>query len=161
MRKILITGTHGDLGNVYITIAHSDGSHIFLLSLFTACSELSDSTCWCRLRRLSACIGINLCIEYHNVDVTSTCENMVNTAESDIISPSVTTEDPLGFLSKEVFLSEDFFRFVASACFKSCNKFICSSAVCSTYSECIQPFLTCSFNCFVRTVSNNVFYFCF
>ena len=28
---------------------------------------------------------------------------MVNTTESDIVSPSVTTEDPLRFLSKEVF----------------------------------------------------------
>ncbi len=29
---------------------------------------------------------------------------MVNTTESDIVSPSVTTEDPLGFLSEEVFV---------------------------------------------------------
>ena len=45
---------------------------------------------------------------------------MVNAAETDIVSPSVTTEDPLGFLSQEIFLSKDFFCFVASACFQSC-----------------------------------------
>ena len=159
--SLVEVSTHGNLSNVYIAIAHSDGSHIFLLSLFTACSELSDSTCRCRLGRLSTCVRINLCIEYHNVDVTSTSENMVNTTESDIVSPSVTTEDPLGFLSQEIFLSKDFFCFVTSASFKSSNKFVCSSAVCSTYSKCIQPFLTSCLNVFVCSVSNNVFNFCF
>ena len=32
---------------------------------------------------------------------------MVNAAESDIVSPSVTAEYPLGFLSEEVFILND------------------------------------------------------
>src|SRR5699024_5546452 len=65
--SLIEVSTHSDLCYVYITIAHSNGSHIFLLSLFTACSELCNSTCRCRFRRLSTCIGINYCIEYHYV----------------------------------------------------------------------------------------------
>ena len=70
---------------------------------------------------------------------------MVNTAESDIVSPSVTTEDPLGFLSQEIFVSNDIFTNFAFASFQSCNQFICSNTVSSTYTISIQPFLTSSF----------------
>ena len=38
---------------------------------------------------------------------------MVNTTESDIVSPSVTTEDPLRFLSEEVFVLNDVFACIA------------------------------------------------
>ena len=68
---------------------------------------------------------------------------MVNTAESDIVSPSVTTEDPLGLLSQEVFVLQDILCLVASACFQSCYQLVSSSAVCSAYAVGIQPFLTC------------------
>ena len=159
--SLVEVSSHRYLSNIYITIAHCDRSHIFLLGLFTASCELCDRTCRCRLGRLSACVGVNLCIEYHNVDVTSACENMVNTTESDIVSPSVTTEDPLGFLSKEVFLCKNVFCLVASASLKSCNQFLCCCTVGSTACESIQPFLTSSFNVCIVTVSYNIFNFCF
>ena len=60
------------------------------------------------LEGLSACVGVNLCIEYHDVDVLAACKYVVNAAESDIVSPSVTAEYPLGFLSEEVFVLKDF-----------------------------------------------------
>ena len=91
--------THTDLSNIYITIAHCNTSKVFLLGLFTACSELSYSTGLSRLGSLTTCIGVNLGIVNHDVDIFSGSQNMVYTAETDIVSPSVTTEDPLGFLS--------------------------------------------------------------
>ena len=91
--------THTDLSNVYITIAHCNTSKVFLLGLFTACSELSYSTSLSRLGSLTTCIGVNLGIVNHDVDIFSGSQNVVYTAEADIVSPSVTTEDPLGFLS--------------------------------------------------------------
>ena len=54
----------------------------------------------CGLGSLSACVGVNLGIEYHDVDILAASKYMVNTAESDIVCPSVTTEDPLGFLAE-------------------------------------------------------------
>ena len=115
--SLVEVSTHSDLCNVYVTVAHCDRSKVFFLSFFSACCELSDSTSLSRLRRLSTCIRVNFCIEYHYVDVFSTCKYVVNTTESDIVSRSVTTEDPLGFLSKEVFLFYDIFACRAVASF--------------------------------------------
>ena len=88
----------------------------------------------CSLGSLSACVGVNLGIEYHDVDILAACKYMVNTAESDIVCPSVTTEDPLGLLSQGKSL---FFRiscaFVASACFQSSYQLVGSCAVGSAY----------------------------
>ena len=118
--SLVEVSTHSNLCYVYITIAHSDGSHIFLLNLFTACSELCNSTCRCRFRRLSACVGVNFCIEYHYVDILSGSQYMVNTAEADVVCPAVTAEYPLGFLSQEVFVLNDIFAYIAV------NTFQCS-----------------------------------
>ena len=108
--------THCDLCYIHITIAHCDGSKVFLLNIFTTCCELGNCTDVCRFGRLSTCIGIYLSIKYHYVDIFATCKDMIYATESDIVSPSVTTEYPLGFLSKEVFLSKDFLSFVTTAC---------------------------------------------
>ena len=97
-----------------------------------------------RLGSLSACVGVNLGIEYHDVDVLAACKYMVNTAESDIVCPSVTTEDPLGLLSQGSPCScRISLRLLASACFQSSYQLIGSCAVGSTYSVGIQPCLSC------------------
>ena len=57
------------------------------------------------------------CIEYHYINILAACQYMVNAAEANVVCPSVTTKDPLGFLSQEIFLSKDFFGSVTSACF--------------------------------------------
>ena len=59
------------------------------------------------LGSLSACVGVNLGIKYHDVDILAACKYMVNTAESDIVCPSVTTEDPLGLLAKVILVLQD------------------------------------------------------
>ena len=82
---------------------------------------------------------------------------MVNTTESDIVSPSVTTKDPLGFLGEEVFLCKDLVSLVTSASLKSCNEFLCSCTICCAYSISIQPFLTSCLNILVCSVSYKVF----
>ncbi len=105
--------THGDLCYIYITIGHCDACKVFLLGLFTTSCELSDRTGLGSLGSLSTGVGVNLGIEYHDVDVFAGSKNMVNAAESDIVSPSVTTEDPLGLLSQEVFILNDVFADIA------------------------------------------------
>ena len=86
---------------------------------------------------------------------------MVNAAESDIVSPSVTTEDPLGFLSEEVFLCKDLFALVTSASFQSSYQLISCSTVGCSNSISIKPFLSCSFYICVLTVSNDILNFLF
>ena len=129
--------THGDLCNVYIAVAHSDCSKVFLLNFFTACSELSNSTCRSSLGGLSACVGVNLSVEYHDVDILAACKYVVNAVESDIVSPTVTTEDPLGLLSQEIFVLDDVLACRAVNVLKSSYEFVSCSTVCSTDTECI------------------------
>ena len=104
---LVVICTHSDLSNVYIAVAHCDACHIFLLYFLTTGSELCYSTRLCGLGSLSACVGVNLGIEYHDVDILAACKYMVNTAESDIVCPSVTTEDPLGLLAKVILVLQD------------------------------------------------------
>src|SRR5699024_6260016 len=136
---------------------------VFLLRLFTACCELCCSTCLRSLGGLPACIGVNLCIEYHDVDVLAACKYVVNAAESDIVSPSVTTEYPLGFLSQQVFVLENFVLLgkVAAAAFQSCYKLVCSCSVCSPACECIKVlFRSCLYIFFLCDLSD-LLNFCF
>ena len=90
--------THGDLCNVYVAVAHCNACKVFLLDILTAGSELSNRTSLGSLGSLSAGVGVNLGIEYHDVDVFAGSQNVVYAAETDIVSPSVTTEDPLELL---------------------------------------------------------------
>jgi hypothetical protein len=67
---------------------------------------------------------------------------MVKSAESDIISPSITTEDPLALLSKEILILYKILGRSSVLSFKSCNKLICSSTVSSANCKCIKPLLS-------------------
>ena len=93
--ELVLVRSHGYLSNVYVTIAHSHHTEILLLNVLTTSSELSNSTLRCGLGSLSACVGVNLCIENENVNILTCSENVVKSAVTDIVSPSVTTDDPL------------------------------------------------------------------
>ena len=66
---------------------------------------------------------------------------MVYTAETDIVSPSVTAEYPLGLLSQEIFILNNVSADIAVNAVQSCNQLIGSSAVQSADAKCIEPFL--------------------
>src|SRR5699024_10317968 len=70
---------------------------------------------------------------------------MVNAAESDIVSPSVTTEDPLGFLRQEVFVLHDVLAGLAVASLKSSYQFVGGVSVGHAAVEGIQVRLACFF----------------
>ncbi len=54
---------------------------------------------------------------------------MIQTAEADIVCPSVAAEDPLGLLGQEILILQDGLRFIGAVRFQSCNKLLCSRAV--------------------------------
>ena len=62
---------------------------------------------------------------------------MVNAVESDIVSPTVTTEDPLGLLSQEIFVLDDVLACRAVNVLKSSYEFVSCSTVCSANAECV------------------------
>ena len=88
---------------------------------------------------------------------------MVKSAEADIVCPSVTTEDPLGFLGQIFFLFEDTLNIFALAAdsFKNSNKFLSCRTICSAVCECLDPFFCCCCNFLGLCVFSDVLYFFF
>ena len=127
---------------IYITIGHCDTRKIFLAGLLTTCSELCYCTGRSRLGGLSTCVGVNLGIEYHYVDVLAGSKYMIEAAEADIISPAVTTEDPLALLSEEVLILYEILGKIIGLISKCCNELIGSCTVGSADTEGIKPLLS-------------------
>ena len=131
---------HTNLCNIHIAIA-GNACKVFLLNVLAACSELCNSTCLGSLGGLAACVGVNLGIVYHDVDVLAGCQHVVYAAETDIVSPSVTAEYPLGLLSQEIFILNNVSADIAVNAVQNCNQLIGSSAVQSADAKCIKPLL--------------------
>ena len=89
-------------------------ARFFLLDRLTCCRKLCNLTDLDSLGSLSAGVGVNLGIEYHNVYVFAGSENVVKTAEADIICPAVAAEDPYGLLGEVVAFSASIFACRAS-----------------------------------------------
>ena len=71
---------------------------------------------------------------------------MVNTAETDIVSPTVATEYPLGFLSEEVFILHNILAVRAVDAVQSRYQLVGSCAVQCTDSVSIQPLFASCFH---------------
>ena len=91
---LLGVSTHSDLSYINIAVSHSDLSEVFLLDFLTCCCELGNCSDRCSLGGLSAGVGVNFGIEYHDVYVFAGSEYVVNAAVTDIICPAVSAEDP-------------------------------------------------------------------
>ena len=85
--------TKCNLCYIYIAITHSDFSKALLANLFTGSSKLTNFTDIGSFRCLTTSIGVHLRIEYHYVYVLAGCKYMIQTTKSDIICPTVTTEE--------------------------------------------------------------------
>ena len=144
--ELVLISTHSYLSYIYIAVGNSHHAKVFLLRAFTSSSELSDSSCRCSFRRLSACVGVNFCIEYENVYVVVSSENMVNTAVTDIVGPAVTTDDPLRTFNEELFLIEEVFEnsFACSFFFKSSCQFVSAFTRAFAFVSISSPIAECS-----------------
>ena len=101
---LIVVGTHADLGDVNVTVGDGDLSQILLLYVLAGCCELRNSAGGSGLGSLTAGVGVNLGIEDEDVDVLVGSQNMVNTAEANIVCPAVATEDPGDKLPSSDFL---------------------------------------------------------
>ena len=59
------------------------------------------------LRGLAARVGVNFGIEDKNIDIIAGSEDVIQSAVTDIVSPAVTTKDPLGTFNEELFVVVD------------------------------------------------------
>ena len=136
---LIHVSTHRNLSYIYIAVGHGDASQVFLLGLFSAGSKLCDCSLRSSLGGLPAGVGVYLGVEYHDVDILAGSDYVIQSAETDVVSPSVSTEYPLRLLSQEVFLLQDILGGVTSACLKSSNQLVGSRAVGCAYCEGIVP----------------------
>ena len=110
-----LAGAHGDLGDIDVAVALGNHTEVFLANLLTRGGELGDSTCRGGLGALSAGVGVHLGVHDDDVDVLAAGQDVVETAEADIITPAVTAEDPLALLDEAVAEFEELLADVAAA----------------------------------------------
>ncbi len=87
-------GSHGDLAHIDVAVGHGDLTQILLARGFASSCEFGDGRPGRRLRGLAARVRIHLGVHDEDVDVPSGSEDMVQAAESDVVCPTVTTNDP-------------------------------------------------------------------
>ena len=102
LEVLSLRSTHGNLCNIDVAVALGNHAEVFLADLLTRGSELGNSASGSSLGGLSTSVGVNLGIDNDYVDIFARSEDVVETAESDIIAPTVTTEDPLALLDEDV-----------------------------------------------------------
>ena len=73
---------------------------VLLLGCLASSSKLSNRAGRSGLRSLSAGVGVNFGIEDQDIDVFAGSENVVKSAEADVVCPAVAAEDPNGLLDK-------------------------------------------------------------
>ena len=103
-----LRSTHGDLSHIDVTVALGNHAEVFLADLLTRGSELGDSTGRRSLRRLTTRVRVNLGVEDEDVDVFAAGQHVVEATETDVVCPTVTTEDPLALLGEEVLVIQQF-----------------------------------------------------
>ena len=121
-----------------MTVGHAHKRHLLFTQSHTRRGEFSNGTNRCRFRCLTACVRVNLCVQNQNVYVFIFCHNMIQTTVSDVVGPSIATENPNGFVDKVVlnfiqFFQQCFFVGIAFA-FQSrvkgsCDCFLCCNGI--------------------------------
>src|SRR4030042_5749583 len=106
---------YGDLCDVDIALYHSQEAEVFFRSGFSRRGKLCHGRSRRCLRHLSACIGVDLRIQNEQVDVDSTCQDVVQTSVPNIVSPSVTSKTPDRFAYKIVRYPQQLFAVIAFA----------------------------------------------
>ena len=112
-----LAGTHSHLGHIDVAVALGNHTEVFLADLLAAGGELGDSAGRGGLRALSAGVGVHLGVHDDDVDVLAAGQDVVQTAESDVIAPAVTAEDPLALLDEAVTEFEELLADIAAAGF--------------------------------------------
>ncbi len=133
LERLIHIGTHSDLCYIHISIGHSDLCKILLADCLTGSRELSYLTNIGGLGSLSAGVGVNLGIKYHYIDIFAGSDNMIKSAEANVISPAVSAEYPYGLLGEVILIGQNFlggFVTVSSPALKKLDKLFGCLLIC-------------------------------
>jgi len=107
IQELGLVRTDGHLRYINISIREHHCPQVFFPYPFPCGGELGHGAHRGSFGRLSAGIGIDFRIENQNVDILSGCHDVVKSAVTNIIGPSVSSEDPDGFLDEVLFQIQD------------------------------------------------------
>ena len=94
--------TEGDTAHVNVLVAHGDEAEVLLAGALTSGSEEGDCATVRGLGSLSTGVGVHFGIEDADVHVFARSHHVVETTVTDVVCPTVTTEDPHGLLHEVV-----------------------------------------------------------
>ena len=120
-----LVGSHGDLGDVDVAIAHGHHAKVFFPGSLAAGSKLGDSGSGGGFGALAAGVGVDFGVHDEDVDVFAGGKDMVQAAVADVIGPAVAAEDPLRPFDEVAFEAVDFVedRIIAFGGFQSGGEF--------------------------------------
>ena len=72
-------------------------------------TKFRDHTQWRCFRGLSAGVGITLSIKHQNVNVFGEAQDVIKTTETNIVGPSVATDQPDRFFNQRVSIGQQLF----------------------------------------------------
>ncbi|CAN4006266.1 Phage tail protein, partial [Dysosmobacter welbionis] len=100
-------GTHGHLSHVDIAVTHGDLRQGLFLDLLAGRGELRHLADVGRLGGLAAGIGVHLGIKDEDIHIVAGGQDVVQTAEADVVGPAVAAEDPHGLLGQELLVRQN------------------------------------------------------
>ena len=115
VEQLVLRSADRNLSHIHITIGHGHGTEILLADTLAARSELGNGTDRSSLRRLASGVRIYLGINYQNIHIGTRRQNVVYTAVADIVTPAITTDDPLRLLHQPILHLEDLLAGIAAA----------------------------------------------
>ena len=93
---------HGDRGDIDVAVAHAHEPEVLLGEMLAAGGEFRHGSARGRLRGLSAGVGVDFGVEDEDVHVAAGGDDVVESAVTDVIGPSVATEDPDGLVHEVI-----------------------------------------------------------
>ena len=98
-----------NLRDVDVSIHHHADAQIFTRLALAVLTKFRDRPQWRCFRGLSAGVGIALSIKHQNIDVFGQAQDMIKTAETNIVGPPVAADQPDRFFNQRVSISQELF----------------------------------------------------
>src|SRR5438270_5595950 len=86
-----------DAGDINVSVSHRNQTEIFFAGRFAPSRKLRNRTSRCGLRALPAGVGVNFGVEDQDIDIPTAGQDMVETAVTDVVSPTVAPDNPNAF----------------------------------------------------------------
>ena len=102
LEGLSVVCTHCNLSDIDVAVGGGNHAEVLLADTLTLGSELSDSTERRSLGSLATGVGVNLRVEHEDVHIFACSDDVVETAVTDVIGSTVTTDDPLAALHEIV-----------------------------------------------------------